>query len=151
MTKADVAELVDARDLKSLDGNVVWVRVPPPAPIRQCSPFDGTTAGLHCIMHAIPERTFWISLARRRMLSIFLYLIVGSAEGRSPTQRRPAGCKRHFSRRRVKYYLPQPAVGYPGKHGPCGAMQNHPIKIPFNQRNIGLSAAEKNHDEMIVP
>ena len=32
MTKADVAELVDARDLKSLDGNVVWVRVPPPAP-----------------------------------------------------------------------------------------------------------------------
>ena len=30
---ADVAELVDARDLKSLDGNVVWVRVPPPAPI----------------------------------------------------------------------------------------------------------------------
>jgi hypothetical protein len=28
-----VAELVDARDLKSLDGNVVWVRVPPPAPI----------------------------------------------------------------------------------------------------------------------
>jgi hypothetical protein len=32
-TKADVAELVDARDLKSLDGNVVWVRVPPPAPL----------------------------------------------------------------------------------------------------------------------
>ena len=30
---ADVAELVDARDLKSLDGDVVWVRVPPPAPI----------------------------------------------------------------------------------------------------------------------
>src|SRR6185503_14123021 len=30
--EADVAELVDARDLKSLDGNVVWVRVPPPAP-----------------------------------------------------------------------------------------------------------------------
>jgi hypothetical protein len=29
---ADVAELVDARDLKSLDGNVVWVRLPPPAP-----------------------------------------------------------------------------------------------------------------------
>ena len=34
MTKADVAELVDARDLKSLDGNVVWVRVPPPAPTQ---------------------------------------------------------------------------------------------------------------------
>src|SRR4051812_38392056 len=33
-TNADVAELVDARDLKSLDGNVVWVRVPPPAPSR---------------------------------------------------------------------------------------------------------------------
>src|ERR1700682_4649786 len=29
---ADVAELVDARDLKSLDGNVVWLQVPPPAP-----------------------------------------------------------------------------------------------------------------------
>ncbi len=29
---ADVAELVDARDSKSLDGHVVWVRVPPPAP-----------------------------------------------------------------------------------------------------------------------
>ena len=25
---ADVAELVDARDLKSLDGNIVWVRSP---------------------------------------------------------------------------------------------------------------------------
>ena len=33
INRADVAELVDARDLKSLDGNVVWVRVPPPAPI----------------------------------------------------------------------------------------------------------------------
>jgi hypothetical protein len=33
INNADVAELVDARDLKSLDGNVVWVRVPPPAPI----------------------------------------------------------------------------------------------------------------------
>ena len=32
INEADVAELVDARDLKSLDGNVVWVRVPPPAP-----------------------------------------------------------------------------------------------------------------------
>ena len=31
---ADVAELVDARDLKSLDGNVVRVRVPPPAPVK---------------------------------------------------------------------------------------------------------------------
>jgi hypothetical protein len=29
---ADVAELVDARDLKSLDGNVVRVRFPPSAP-----------------------------------------------------------------------------------------------------------------------
>src|SRR5712672_4475658 len=34
INKADVAELVDARDLKSLDGNVVWVRVPPPAPSK---------------------------------------------------------------------------------------------------------------------
>jgi hypothetical protein len=34
VAKADVAELVDARDLKSLDGNVVWVRLPPPAPGR---------------------------------------------------------------------------------------------------------------------
>jgi hypothetical protein len=32
INEADVAELVDARDLKSLDGNVVRVRVPPPAP-----------------------------------------------------------------------------------------------------------------------
>jgi hypothetical protein len=32
INNADVAELVDARDLKSLDGNIVWVRVPPPAP-----------------------------------------------------------------------------------------------------------------------
>src|SRR6202795_1338359 len=32
INRADVAELGDARDLKSLDGNVVWVRVPPPAP-----------------------------------------------------------------------------------------------------------------------
>jgi hypothetical protein len=34
INNADVAELVDARDLKSLDGNVVWVRVPPPAPAK---------------------------------------------------------------------------------------------------------------------
>ena len=34
LNDADVAELVDARDLKSLDGNVVWVRVPPPAPAQ---------------------------------------------------------------------------------------------------------------------
>ena len=34
INEADVAELVDARDLKSLDGNVVWVRVPPPAPAK---------------------------------------------------------------------------------------------------------------------
>jgi hypothetical protein len=35
---ADVAEQVDARDLKSLDGNVVRVRVPPPAPTRRSWP-----------------------------------------------------------------------------------------------------------------
>jgi hypothetical protein len=40
INKADVAELVDARDLKSLDGNVVWVRVPPPAPAN----FDAKSA-----------------------------------------------------------------------------------------------------------
>jgi hypothetical protein len=67
INEADVAELVDARDLKSLDGNVVWVRVPPPAPIGQRIPFDRRSGGSHCIMHAIPERTFWISFARRRM------------------------------------------------------------------------------------
>ena len=33
-----MAELVDARDLKSLDGNVVWVRVPPPAPVMTNRP-----------------------------------------------------------------------------------------------------------------
>ena len=32
INKAGVLELVDRRDLKSLDGNVVRVRVPPPAP-----------------------------------------------------------------------------------------------------------------------
>lgn len=32
--RADVAELVDARDLKSLDGNVVRVRFPPSAPVE---------------------------------------------------------------------------------------------------------------------
>src|SRR5436190_22234655 len=35
INEADVAELVEARDLKSLDGNVVWVRVPPPAPSKK--------------------------------------------------------------------------------------------------------------------
>ena len=49
INRADVAELVDARDLKSLDGNVVWVRVPPPAPKlprqfnRQMSVVEGST------------------------------------------------------------------------------------------------------------
>src|SRR6478609_6831740 len=42
---ADVAELVDARDLKSLDGNVVWVRVPPPAPAFA----RGTSEGGPCV------------------------------------------------------------------------------------------------------
>lgn len=41
---ADVAELVDARDLKSLDGNVVWVRVPPPAPLA-AQPGRAATTG----------------------------------------------------------------------------------------------------------
>lgn len=36
--RADVAELVDARDLKSLDGNVVRVRFPPSAPEGQRVP-----------------------------------------------------------------------------------------------------------------
>jgi hypothetical protein len=40
VTKADVAELVDARDLKSLDGNIVWVRFPPPAPEDQTTPAE---------------------------------------------------------------------------------------------------------------
>ena len=52
--RADVAELVDARDLKSLDGNVVWVRLPPPAPMF-CMPavtraaHDQSTTGNHVI------------------------------------------------------------------------------------------------------
>jgi hypothetical protein len=45
VTKADVAELVDARDLKSLDGNVVWVRVPPPAPKVGA---NGIASGITC-------------------------------------------------------------------------------------------------------
>jgi hypothetical protein len=40
-----VAELVDARDLKSLDGNVVWVRVPPPAPAFARDASEGCHAG----------------------------------------------------------------------------------------------------------
>ena len=50
INRADVAELVDARDLKSLDGNVVWVRLPPPAPkllrglIRQMSALEAPYA-----------------------------------------------------------------------------------------------------------
>jgi hypothetical protein len=40
-TTADVAELVDARDLKSLDGNVVRVRFPPSAPVTNERYSDG--------------------------------------------------------------------------------------------------------------
>ena len=40
-----MAELVDARDLKSLDGNVVWVRVPPPAPAFAREASEGCRAG----------------------------------------------------------------------------------------------------------
>ena len=56
---ADVAELVDARDLKSLDGNVVWVRVPPPAPRGSSRPVPENTV---CRRIAAPERS-----RRRRM------------------------------------------------------------------------------------
>lgn len=31
---AEVAELVDAPDSKSGDGDIVWVRVPPPVPLK---------------------------------------------------------------------------------------------------------------------
>jgi hypothetical protein len=51
---ADVAELVDARDLKSLDGNVVWVRVPPPAPVVDSNGFASTPSPL-----ASPARRSW--------------------------------------------------------------------------------------------
>ena len=44
INNADVAELVDARDLKSLDGNIVWVRVPPPAPEVGRSSVAGSVA-----------------------------------------------------------------------------------------------------------
>jgi hypothetical protein len=46
-----VAELVDARDLKSLDGNVVWVRVPPPAP---CSNEPSGVYGRQNILQPAP-------------------------------------------------------------------------------------------------
>jgi hypothetical protein len=37
-----------------------------------------------------------------------------------------------------------------GKHIPSGVMHNHTIEILLGQRNIGLSAAKKNRDEVIV-
>jgi hypothetical protein len=50
---ADVAELVDARDLKSLDGNVVWVRVPPPAPLVPSAHHEQPSMGFRGISTAI--------------------------------------------------------------------------------------------------
>src|SRR6476619_1185702 len=54
---ADVAELVDARDLKSLDGNVVWVRLPPPAPMAE--------PGIHHQLHDHALQS-WPSLEDRQ-------------------------------------------------------------------------------------
>ena len=37
-TNAGVMELADVTDSKSVDGDIVWVRVPPPAPKKQDAP-----------------------------------------------------------------------------------------------------------------
>ena len=40
LKQADVVELADARDSKSRDGDIVWVRPPPPAPALNKTDFD---------------------------------------------------------------------------------------------------------------
>ena len=37
---AGVMELADVTDSKSVDGDIVWVRVPPPAPKTQGTPLE---------------------------------------------------------------------------------------------------------------
>src|SRR5271156_1925579 len=81
INRADVAELVDARDLKSLDGNVVWVRVPPPAPRLA----NMTRIAWNCLMPSLeqitigPHLTFDALVAREPGAPLVL-LLHGFAE-----------------------------------------------------------------------
>src|SRR5215471_709746 len=81
---ADVAELVDARDLKSLDGNVVWVRVPPPAPCVASHDRGAMRYRRHEIQpsRAFPHSTAWLALAGvDRAVRPFTAGVVGRIRG----------------------------------------------------------------------
>jgi hypothetical protein len=56
---ADVAELVDARDLKSLDGNVVRVRVPPPAPAKP-APLEFSNRAVLKVLEVKSKHRSWL-------------------------------------------------------------------------------------------
>src|SRR5437588_9215097 len=62
INQADVAELVDARDLKSLDGNVVWVRVPPPAPAFARKASEGCRAEADRRRRAFASASYGLAL-----------------------------------------------------------------------------------------
>ena len=51
---ADVMELVDVTDSKSVGGNIVWVRVPPSAPNRKPLNLNGLRA-FSFIINAFPH------------------------------------------------------------------------------------------------